>query len=88
VPAFTTSEEAFAAEELINAFRSGNAERITALIKPNSLYMNVDNQVGAWSGHFRTVTLVGSLHQGPRERRASFKLSTCVLWLCACRYRG
>jgi hypothetical protein len=42
---FTTSEEAFAAEDLCNAFRSGDADKITALIKPNSLYLNVDNQV-------------------------------------------
>jgi hypothetical protein len=44
---FTTSEEAFAAEDLCNAFRSGDAEKITALIKPNSLYLNVDNQVSS-----------------------------------------
>lgn len=44
MPAFTTSQEAFAAEELLNAFRSGDVDRVAALIKPNSLFMNVDNQ--------------------------------------------
>lgn len=45
MPAFTTSEEAFAAEELLNAFRSGDADQVTRLIKPNSVFMNIDNQV-------------------------------------------
>ena len=45
MPNFTTSEEAFAAEDLCNAFRSGDADKITALIKPTSLYMQLDPQV-------------------------------------------
>lgn len=46
---FTTSEEAFAAEDLCNAFRSGDADKITALIKPTSLYMQLDSQVSTAS---------------------------------------
>lgn len=42
---FTTSEEAFAAEDLLNAFRSGDADQITGLIKPTSMYMQLDSQV-------------------------------------------
>ena len=42
---FTTSEEAFAAEDICNAFRSGDADKIAALIKPNSLYMNLDMMI-------------------------------------------
>ncbi len=45
VPNFTTSDESFATEELVNAYRAGDAEAIAKLITPNSIFMNIDNQV-------------------------------------------
>lgn len=42
---FTCSNEAFAAEELLTAFRSNNATQIAKLITPNSVFMNIDNQI-------------------------------------------
>jgi hypothetical protein len=57
---FTTSEEAFAAEDLCNAFRSGDADKITALIKPTSLYMQLDMMISRLAkklpiGDLRTI---------------------------------
>ena len=44
VPAFSTSQEAFAAEDLFNAYRSGDAAAVKALVaKP--LFRTIDNQV-------------------------------------------
>lgn len=45
VPNFTTSDESFATEELVNAYRAGDAEAIAKLITSNSIFMNIDNQV-------------------------------------------
>ena len=43
VPAFSTSEEAFAAEDLFNAYRSGDAAAVKAVVaKP--LFKTIDNQ--------------------------------------------
>ena len=44
VPAFSTSQEAFAAEDLFGAYRTGYAAAVKALVaKP--LFRTIDNQV-------------------------------------------
>mmetsp|Transcript_16188 Transcript_16188/g.48502 ORF Transcript_16188/g.48502 Transcript_16188/m.48502 type:complete len:96 (-) Transcript_16188:2930-3217(-) len=45
VPVFSNSPESFAAEDLLNAYRSGDLAGIKSLITPNSVYMNIDNQI-------------------------------------------
>lgn len=44
VAVFTTSEEAFGADDLFNAYRSGSADEVKAVIASKSLFMNLDNQ--------------------------------------------
>lgn len=45
MPAFTTSEESFTTEELLNAYQAGDADLIAKLISTKSLFMDIDNQV-------------------------------------------
>ena len=47
--AFAQSEEAFAAEALFGAYRSGDADEVKRCVSSRRLFLDLDNQVTAHS---------------------------------------
>ena len=45
VESFTSSKEAFAADDLMEAFRSGDAAQVQKVVADNFLFRELDNQV-------------------------------------------
>ena len=50
VDAFTSSDEAFAAEALLEAYRSGDPDAVASVVKAKACFASMDNQVGPWCG--------------------------------------
>ena len=48
VESFTSSKEAFAADDLMEAFRSGDAAQVQKVVATNFLFRELDNQVSSW----------------------------------------
>ena len=48
VESFTSSKEAFAADDLMEAFRSGDAAHVQKVVATNFLFRELDNQVSSW----------------------------------------
>jgi hypothetical protein len=47
VDAFATSDEAFAAQALLEAYRTGNVEEVKKCIESHHMFLELDNQVPA-----------------------------------------
>jgi hypothetical protein len=63
VAVFSTSEEAFSADDLFSAYRKGDADAVRSLIGSRSLFVNLDNQVGPalWAVSMAGVPIAGVL---------------------------
>ena len=48
VESFTSSKEAFAADDLMEAFRSGDTAQVQKVVAANFLFRELDNQVSSW----------------------------------------
>ena len=48
VESFTSSKEAFAADDLMEAYRSGDAAHVQKVVATNFLFRELDNQVCSW----------------------------------------
>ena len=47
VESFTSSKEAFAADDLMEAFRTGDAAHVQKVVATNFLFRELDNQVSS-----------------------------------------
>lgn len=101
VDTFSSSDEAFAAEALFDAYRTGDPDAVVALVKKNYALGNLDNQVGVavlrWASFsvVREITLLTGglvkkeLRPGqPGQPGGAFLLFCSASWYCSAIFRA